>query len=228
MGFPRVAMSKISSFGRGNSAFVFPLPAATLPVFKTLQKPSSQISRAFSNFSPMDTKTHSSPSILSPVSSAGGGGDRWRPMCLYHTQGKCTRMNDPIHLEKFNHDCSRDLQVTDADCQCKQPQDFDFFLVLDLEGKVEILEFPVLMIDANTMAIVDLFHRFVKPSAMSGQRINEYIENKYGKLGIDRIWHDTALSFSEVLQQFEAWLNQHCLWERKLGGHLNRAAFVTW
>lgn len=66
-----------------------------------------------------------------------------------------------MHLEKFNHDISRDLPVDAAAFQRKCSQDLDFFLVLDLEGKIEILEFPVLMIDAKTMGFVDLFHRFL-------------------------------------------------------------------
>ncbi|KAE9620778.1 putative ribonuclease H-like domain-containing protein [Lupinus albus] len=149
---------------------------------------------------------------------------RWKPMCLYHTQGKCTKMDDHIHLDKFNHDCSRELQVNTADLNKICSQNLDFFLVLDLEGKVEILEFPVLMISAKTMQVEDIFHRFVRPTKMSEQRINEYIEGKYGKFGVDRVWHDTAISFQEVIQQFEAWLMQHQLW---MGGELNRAAFVT-
>lgn len=136
-------------------------------------------------------------------------------------------MDDVMHLEKFNHNISRDLQVDAAAFQHKCSQDLDFFLVLDLEGKIEILEFPVLMIDAKTMAFVDLFHRFVRPSKMSEQHINKYIEGKYGKFGVDRVWHDTALPFKEVIQQFEAWLIQHHLWEKGRGGHLKRAAFVT-
>lgn len=71
-----------------------------------------------------------------------------------------SQMDDPSHLEKFNHDCSRDLQVNPADIQNKCSQDVDFFLVLDLEGKVEILEFPVLLMDAKSLAVVDFFHRF--------------------------------------------------------------------
>lgn len=42
------------------------------------------------------------------------------------------------------------------------------------------------------------------------------------------VWHDTAIPFKDVLQQFEAWLIQHQLWGEELGGCLNRAAFVTW
>ncbi|XP_031283628.1 uncharacterized exonuclease domain-containing protein At3g15140-like [Pistacia vera] len=152
---------------------------------------------------------------------------RWRPLCLYFTQGKCTMMDDTTHLEKFNHDISRELQVNAAASQRKCCQDLDFFLVLDLEGKVEILEFPVLMIDAKTMGFVDFFHRFVRPSKMSEQHINKYIEGKYGKFGVDRVWHDTAIPFNEVLEQFEAWLTQHHLWGKEQGSRLHGAAFVT-
>ncbi|KAJ7948694.1 Polynucleotidyl transferase ribonuclease H-like superfamily protein [Quillaja saponaria] len=152
---------------------------------------------------------------------------RWKPMCLYYTQGKCTKMDDPIHLDRFNHDCSRDLQVNMSELTRLRSQNLDFLLVLDLEGRVEILEFPVLMINAKTMDVEDLFHRFVRPTKMTEQRINEYIEGKYGKFGVDRVWHDTAIPFKEVVQQFEAWLTQHQLWTKEVGGHLTRAAFIT-
>ncbi|KAK9268567.1 hypothetical protein L1049_000321 [Liquidambar formosana] len=122
---------------------------------------------------------------------------------------------------------SGELLVNSAELKHMLSQNLDFFLVLDLEGKIEILEFPVVIIEAKTMDVVDLFHRFVRPSEMSEQRINEYIEGKYGKFGVDRVWHDTAIPFEEVLQQFEAWLTQHQLWVKELGGRLNRAAFVT-
>lgn len=65
-----------------------------------------------------------------------------------------------MHMEKFNHNCSRDLEVTNPMSNSIRFQNLDFFLVLDLEGKVEILEFPVLMIDAKTMNVVDFFHRY--------------------------------------------------------------------
>ncbi|TYI96329.1 hypothetical protein E1A91_D01G064100v1 [Gossypium mustelinum] len=110
------------------------------------------------------------------------------------------QMDDPSHLEKFNHDCSKDLQVNGTDIEKKCSQNVDFLLVIDLEGKVEILEFPVLLIDAKSLSLVDFFHR---------------------------VWHDTAQPFKEVMQQFEAWLSQHNLWEKEKGSRLTRAAFVT-
>uniref|UniRef100_K3Y242 Exonuclease domain-containing protein n=1 Tax=Setaria italica TaxID=4555 RepID=K3Y242_SETIT len=110
----------------------------------------------------------------------------WKPTCLYYTQGKCTMMNDAMHLEKFSHNLMMDLPVNASAADKVKPQKLDYLLILDLEGKVEILEFPVVMIDAQSMEFIDSFHRFVRPTAMSEQRITEYIEGKYGKFGVDR------------------------------------------
>ncbi|XLT05867.1 hypothetical protein HN51_044616, partial [Arachis hypogaea] len=111
-------------------------------------------------------------------------------------------MDDPVHIERFNHDCSRELQVASAERHKICSQNFDFFLVLDLEGRVEILEFSVLMISAKTMQVEDIFHRFVRPTEMSKQRINEYIEGKYGIFRVDRyaVYFLPAISF--VVQLF--------------------------
>ncbi|KAI3804826.1 hypothetical protein L1987_26662 [Smallanthus sonchifolius] len=152
---------------------------------------------------------------------------RWKPMCLYYTQDKCTMMQDSSHLQKFNHGFSLEHAVNADEYKNKHSEHFDFFLVLDLEGKVEILEFPVLMIDARTMDVVAFFHRFVRPSRMSEERVNQYIKGKYGKLGVDRVWHDTAIPFDEVIVQFEEWMAKHSLCSKELGGPLHRAAFVT-
>lgn len=69
-------------------------------------------------------------------------------------------MDDPLHLKKFNHDISKELQVDVARSNHMRTQDIDFFLVLDLEGKVEIIEFPVILVDAKTMGVTGFFHRF--------------------------------------------------------------------
>lgn len=42
------------------------------------------------------------------------------------------------------------------------------------------------------------------------------------------VWHDTAIPFAEVIEQFEVWLGERQLWRNELGGCLNNAAFVTW
>lgn len=148
-------------------------------------------------------------------------------MCLYYTQEKCTKLDDAFHIEKFNHNCSHGLEITSGISKTARTQKLDYFLILDLEGKVEILEFPVLMVDAKTMAVVDIFHRFVRPTVMCEQRINKYIEGKYGKLGVDRVWHDTAIPFDEVINQFEAWMSEYHLWDKGSNRCLTNAAFIT-
>lgn len=153
-------------------------------------------------------------------------------MCLYYTQGICTKIDDSLHIKNFCHSYSIELGDRIPESKNLRPQEFDYFLVLDLEGKVEILEFPVLLFDARTMDVVDVFHRFVRPTKMSEERINEYIEGKYGTFGVDRVWHDTAIKFQEVIEQFESWLRKERngvsrLWSEEGDGRLNGAAFVT-
>ncbi|KAL4619728.1 hypothetical protein ACB092_06G101300 [Castanea dentata] len=223
---PRATFCWVSSFRSSSLSHSHLLP---IPHCLSSLTHSRTPMRAFETLASLSNTTAHNPSSPPTVPSHSHkvSKNRWKPMCLYYTQGKCTKMDDAIHLEKFNHDCSRDLEVNIAELKHICSQNLDFFLVLDLEGRVEILEFPVLMINAKTMDVMDFFHRFVRPSEMSEQRINEYIEGKYGKFGVDRVWHDTAIPFTEVLHQFEVWLAQHHLWEKELGGRLNQAAFVT-
>lgn len=68
-------------------------------------------------------------------------------------------MDDALHLAKFNHDFMVDLKANTRSLNKLRPQNLDYLLVLDLEGRVEILEFPVLMIDAKNMDFIDSFHR---------------------------------------------------------------------
>ncbi|XP_013638787.1 PREDICTED: uncharacterized exonuclease domain-containing protein At3g15140 [Brassica oleracea var. oleracea] len=212
----RVSISRISPFRARQ--FSYPATSGLAHTKRILCSSSHSVSS-----SPSPSDTYSSSSSLMETNE----NTRWRPMCLYYTHGKCTKMDDPAHLEVFNHNCSKELPVTAADLEGKKPQEFDFFLVLDLEGKVEILEFPVLIVDARTMQVVDLFHRFVRPTKMSEQAINKYIEGKYGEVGVDRVWHDTAIPFKQVVEEFEGWLAEHGLWGKETDGALNDAAFVT-
>jgi hypothetical protein len=69
-------------------------------------------------------------------------------------------MNDAMHQEKFGHNLKMDLPVNASATDKFKPQKLDYFLILDLEGRVEILEFPVVMIDARSTEFVDSFHRY--------------------------------------------------------------------
>ncbi|GBG69999.1 hypothetical protein CBR_g4826 [Chara braunii] len=157
---------------------------------------------------------------------------RPRKMCYYFTQGKCCLLDDEEHLRQFSHELA--LQQSPgfrpSDIKNVRKQKFDAFLVLDLEGRVEILEFPVILIDPKSLEAVDYFHRFVKPVAMSRERINEYISGKYGRWGLERVWHDTAVPFTQVLQDFEQWALGHGLMSTGTDPQtmcMHNAAFVT-
>ncbi|KAK3129341.1 hypothetical protein QOZ80_6BG0478050 [Eleusine coracana subsp. coracana] len=197
---------------------------SSIPTVRRPHQRSFPIAAALSEASPSPHAVMEGGAMEAPRS---GPRRTWKPTCLYYTQGKCTMMDDTLHLEKFNHNLMLDLPVNTAATDKVKDQKLDYFLILDLEGKVEILEFPVVMIDAQSMEFIDSFHRFVRPTAMSEQRIKEYIEGKYGKFGVDRVWHDTAIPFKEVLQEFEDWMGNHNLWSKEQGGSLNSAAFVT-
>ncbi|KAG8075731.1 hypothetical protein GUJ93_ZPchr0006g45176 [Zizania palustris] len=206
--------------------------AFSLSLLHSLSRPFSSSSSPVlrpKGFSIAAALSHGDPLEEGAVEEAPRPSSRlpWKPTCLYYTQGKCTMMNDTLHLEKFNHNLLMNLPVNASAADKMKPQKLDYILVLDLEGKVEILEFPVIMIDAQSMEFIDSFHRFVRPTAMSEQRIREYIEGKYGKFGVDRVWHDTAIPFEEVLREFEGWIRDHKLWKKEQGGALNGAAFVT-
>ncbi|KAF3667912.1 putative E3 SUMO-protein ligase MMS21-like [Capsicum annuum] len=260
----------------------FPVSSPALPYSSSIQL--NRRITISASISTAEESTSSSSSLIQHTLSR----TRWKPMCLYFTQGKCTKMDDPMHIDKFNHNCSLEFMQNAARLENLRQQEFEYFLVLDLEGKVEILEFPVLLFDAKTLDVVDLFHRrsgvqalekasgrnarFVRPTKMHEERINQYIEGKYGKLGVDRswvqnsdmkaawmlrtyltrevalrsvaignilarsksvvkasksVWHDTAVPFAEVIEQFEVWLSERQLWRNELGVCLNNAAFVT-
>ncbi|KAI3702823.1 hypothetical protein L6452_28575 [Arctium lappa] len=219
----KMANSRVSLLRHSFNSFVPPSATSTFSL-------SILPTRRFivsASISSKESLVDSISSSAIPSTDSANPNTRWKPMCLYYTQEKCTMMQDSTHLQKFNHSFSLKHALNAAGYKNKHSEHLDFFLVLDLEGKVEILEFPVLMIDARTMDVVAFFHRFVRPSEMSEERVNQYIEGKYGKLGVDRVWHDTAIPFKEVIVQFEEWMAKHSLFNEELSGPLNRAAFVT-
>lgn len=57
-------------------------------------------------------------------------------------------------------------------------QPYDYYIVLDLEGKVEILEFPVALINSKTLKVVDKMHHYVHPTVMKIEFVNSYIQKK--------------------------------------------------
>eukprot|EP00438_Fugacium_kawagutii_P033287 Skav219616 [mRNA] locus=scaffold628:129077:130093:- [translate_table: standard] len=68
-----------------------------------------------------------------------------------------------------------------------------YFLVFDLEGKHEIIEFPVLLFDAVAGSEIGRFQKFVRPKDLfEGCVLTE----------------TPAVQFPEVLEEFDGWLHQ--------------------
>lgn len=90
---------------------------------------------------------------------------------------------------------------------------FDYLVVLDFEATCiengtipnqEIIEFPSILLDLNTMEVVDEFHSYVKPTA--NPTLSEFCTSL---TGIEQETVDAAPEFAEVFQQHQAWLVSH-------------------
>ena len=83
-----------------------------------------------------------------------------------------------------------------------KPQLYNYLAVLDLEGLPEIMEFPVLLIDLNTMKEVGRFHNYVIPQQWVKHKLFESKEQNdvyFNK-------HSNAIAFGDVLSNFDKWL----------------------
>ena len=56
-------------------------------------------------------------------------------------------------------------------------QYIDIIAVLDLEGKDEIIELPVVLLDCHTMTEIARFHRYVTPTAWKNTVTNKKIQS---------------------------------------------------
>lgn len=69
-------------------------------------------------------------------------------------------MEEAQHTDRFSHTYP-ECKVRGTDVKRVRKQPFEYYLVLDLEGMVEILEFPVVMVNSQTLEVVDRFHRYI-------------------------------------------------------------------
>jgi ERI1 exoribonuclease 3 len=107
-----------------------------------------------------------------------------------------------------------------------QPQLFDYFLVLDFEATCEkdarvtpqeIIEFPVLKVDARTFQVEATFHSYVQP------KVHKTLTPFCTELtGITQDMVDGQPSLDETLEKFHAWMS-----EQGLLGKGTKSVFVT-
>ena len=108
-------------------------------------------------------------------------------------------------------------QQTRLDMKREQEQrqlPYDYYLICDVEGtciensgfdyESEIIEFPVLLIQAETMSIIDQFHAYVRP--LLHPELSEFCKSF---TGITQETVDKSESFYKVFDQFLSWLEKH-------------------
>jgi len=119
--------------------------------------------------------------------------------CKYHAAGfccygaRCRSSHDPHLVQRMEREWLAE--------SCVQPRrelsliprsGVDRFVVLDLEGKEEIIELPAMCIDAHTMKETGRFHRWIRPVHLfDGKEINP---------------DSTAVPFDRALREMETWL----------------------
>lgn len=97
----------------------------------------------------------------------------------------------------------------------KSKQKFKHFLVLDFEANCEngkkiepqeIIEFPCLLVDAQSFQVVDTFHKYIKP--VGHPQITAFCTEL---TGITQDMLESCPAWSEVLSQFVTWYQNNNL-----------------
>ncbi|XP_068738816.1 3'-5' exoribonuclease 1-like [Montipora capricornis] len=98
--------------------------------------------------------------------------------------------------------------------QEKRIKQVHFYCVIDFQGTCEeenpkdyiheIIEFPVVLVDANTLEVVSEFHEFCKPQLKP--TLSQFCQDL---TGVTQEIVDKADSFPIVLSKFEQWLADH-------------------
>ncbi|CAB4040349.1 3 -5 exoribonuclease 1 [Paramuricea clavata] len=100
--------------------------------------------------------------------------------------------------------------------ECSTSPRQDYFVVIDFEGTCEeentagyiheIIEFPAILVNARTLELEDEFHRYCRP--LEKIMLSKFCQNL---TGITQETVNDAKPFSDVLTEFNAWLEKHHL-----------------
>ena len=113
----------------------------------------------------------------------------------------------------------------------RKAQHFDYFLVLDFEATcdrpkqldpMEIIEFPVIKVNANTFQTEEVFHRYVKPK--HNPNLTHFCTQLTGIMD-EMVANEEH--FDVVLNDFNEWLHSIGLISDDFQRSIKRFAFVT-
>lgn len=128
--------------------------------------------------------------------------DRPQEPCKYHAAGacqfgsECRKSHDMTMINEMEQQWLTTKVFDGTNVPFEAYMEHDYFIVLDLEGRDEIIEFPCLALHGQSLCEVGRFHRWVRPEELfEGQQINA---------------ESNAVPFAQVLEEFETWL-QHII-----------------
>ena len=100
-------------------------------------------------------------------------------------------------------------------------QKYDYILVLDLEGKDEIIELPCILIDLSLMKEVGRFHAWIRPTQWNNNNGYIPIQHQQDIKYINR--KSRAVSFPTALQSLNIFLNKYGIILNKKGEFMNNS-----
>jgi ERI1 exoribonuclease 3 len=113
----------------------------------------------------------------------------------------------------------------------RKPQNFDYLLVLDFEATcdrpqqikpMEIIEFPVIKVNANNFETEEIFHKYVKP--IHNQNLSSFCTQL---TGIVQEMVSNEPTFDVILSEFNEWLHSVGLLCSDFERPLKKFTFVT-
>lgn len=123
-------------------------------------------------------------------------------------------------LQKRLKSYTKKQYLTEAEIRSDQKKYTDFYIVIDFEATCEepnppgffheIIEFPAILVNAETNEIVSEFHHYCRP------RKNPILSDFCKQLtGITQIQVESASTFETVLKRFDVWLKEQVTPEQK-------------
>lgn len=112
-----------------------------------------------------------------------------------------------------------------------QKQPFDYYLILDFEATCdenkrytnEIIEFPIILLNASSLKIVSEFHKYVKPTFFP--KLTKFCTEL---TGIRQEMVDKADVFKKTLGMVHHWMQQQGLISKEFNLQLDRKTQVTY
>ena len=87
-------------------------------------------------------------------------------------------------------------------------RDITRFIILDLEGTLEITELSAVITDAQ-FTVIDKIQIFCENKIIDREIFEKYVSRKYGRFNLDKLFLETCVPFQEALKKFDVFLKKN-------------------